>query len=110
LDKEVIKIAVSKISEGVNLLWVQLLDIDDTGHSYGPYSNESLMAAKRIDENLRIILETACKHGYSVIVLADHGLHTTSTGSYKGTHGTDMKDDIEVPFLWINNSELKEIF
>lgn len=110
MDSEVTKIAVSKLSEGVNLLWVQLLDIDDAGHASGPYSNESLLAATRVDENIRTILETAIKHDYSVIVLADHGQHYASNGSNKGTHGTDMSEDIEVPFLWVTSSELKEMF
>jgi predicted AlkP superfamily pyrophosphatase or phosphodiesterase len=110
LDNEVTKIAISKIIEGVNLLWVQFLDIDDAGHIYGSYSKESMDAAGQVDENLRIILQTASKHGYSVIVLADHGQHTATKGSYKGIHGTEMSEDIEAPFLWINNLELKGLF
>jgi predicted AlkP superfamily pyrophosphatase or phosphodiesterase len=84
LDNEVTKIAVSKLIEGVNLLWVQFLDIDDAGHTYGPYSKEGMEVASQVDENLRIILQTASKNGYSVIVLADHGQHTATEGSYKG--------------------------
>jgi predicted AlkP superfamily pyrophosphatase or phosphodiesterase len=55
LDNEVTKIAVSKLIEGVNLLWVQFLDIDYAGHTCGPYSKESMEAASQVDENLRII-------------------------------------------------------
>jgi predicted AlkP superfamily pyrophosphatase or phosphodiesterase len=109
LDSEVIKIAITKLIEGVNLLWVQLLDIDDASHTYGPYSKESIEATTRVDENLSTILKTASKQGYSVIILADHGQHPVKEGSYKGTHGTEIREDIEVPLLWANNSELKEM-
>jgi predicted AlkP superfamily pyrophosphatase or phosphodiesterase len=108
LDTEVTEITVSKLNEGHNLLWVQLLDVDDAGHKYGPYSKESMNAVEKADINLMKILKVAQNQGYSVIVLADHGQHTTIDG-IKGTHGTDISEDLEVPLLWANNSELGEI-
>jgi len=42
------------------------------------------------------------------MVLADHGQHTTIDG-VSGTHGTDISEDLEVPLLWVNNSELGDI-
>ena len=52
-DEEVTAIASKRLGEEVNLLWVQLLDVDDAGHSHGPHSPESRDAAARADSNLR---------------------------------------------------------
>jgi predicted AlkP superfamily pyrophosphatase or phosphodiesterase len=109
LDADVTQIAVSRIMDGYNLVWVQFLDVDDAGHTYGPLSDEGMEAVARVDGNLRIVLEAARDNGYSVIVLADHGQHDSGDESHKGTHGTDMPEDIEVPFLWANNAELHDI-
>jgi len=108
LDSEVTEIACRMIDEDVNLMWVQLLDVDDAGHAYGPHSLESKEAAEKADSNLRRILEAARVKSYSIIVLADHGQHPSSDGQYKGVHGTDMPDDLNVPFLWASNTELRE--
>jgi predicted AlkP superfamily pyrophosphatase or phosphodiesterase len=109
LDKDVTMIANSMLVEGYNLIWVQLLDVDDAGHRYGPYSPKSLEAVIRADKNLKTILKTANQHGYSVMVLADHGQHPAIGGLNKGTHGTDIPEDLKVPLLWANNSQLNQI-
>ena len=106
LDIDVTDMAVERLMEGFNLVWVQLLDVDDAGHAFGPYSDESMEALVRADENLKRILVTAKENNYSVVVLADHGQHVSDSDPSKGTHGTNMPEDIEVPFLWANNDEL----
>ncbi len=106
LDSKVTEITVSRLNDGYNLVWVQLLDVDDAGHTYGPLSDEGMDAVARVDGYLRTILEEASDNGYSVIVLSDHGQHESGDEAHKGTHGTDMVEDIEVPFLWANNAEL----
>ena len=108
-DTEVAEKAISRLMSGNNLVWVHLLDVDDAGHGYGPLSEESMDAIARADANLRTILDTAGDIGYSVIVLADHGQHDSDDANYKGNHGTDKPEDIEVPFLWANNAELRDI-
>jgi len=87
-DKEVCALAIEAMDELVDLLWVQFLDIDDAGHQHGPLSSESVAA----------------------MVLADHGQHTIvrDDGSIGGTHGTDLDDDIYVPFVWCTNKESGE--
>ena len=99
MDSEVTELAVSRILEGYNLVCVHLLDVDDAGHEYGPLSDDSMDAAARADGNLRIILKSVRDNDYSVIVLADHGQHDSGEDRLKGTHGTDMPEDVEVPFL-----------
>jgi hypothetical protein len=39
----------------------------------------------------------------------DRGQHESGVESHKEDHGTDMLEDIEVPFLWANNDDLKRI-
>jgi predicted AlkP superfamily pyrophosphatase or phosphodiesterase len=110
LDSQVVEIAISRLREGYNLVWIQLLDVDDAGHSYGPYSKESRDAVSRVDGYLKVIIRAAIEYGYSIFVLADHGQHNSDDKKYLGTHGTNMKEDIEFPFLWANTNELHDIF
>ncbi|MBD3204992.1 hypothetical protein GF319_01455 [Candidatus Bathyarchaeota archaeon] len=107
LDKDVTANAIASILDGENLLWVQLLDVDDAGHRYGPYSQDSIEAVRRADTNLRRILEAAGSQDYSVIVLADHGQHT-DPDTMRGTHGTDLDEDLEVPLFWATSSQISE--
>jgi predicted AlkP superfamily pyrophosphatase or phosphodiesterase len=109
-DDEVTRIALKALEGEASLLWVQLLDVDDAGHAHGPLSQEGYDAASRADSNLRKILGSAHRGGYSAIVLADHGQHTVEKeGRVQGTHGTDMPQDIVVPLAWTNNDELGDI-
>ena len=106
-DDDVTGIALRALEGEANLLWVQLLDVDDAGHAHGPLSREGHDAASRADSNLGKILESAHRGGYSAIVLADHGQHTVEKdGRVQGTHGTDMPQDMVVPLAWANNDEL----
>jgi predicted AlkP superfamily pyrophosphatase or phosphodiesterase len=109
-DKEVCALALKALRNGVDLLWVQLLDVDDAGHQYGPLSTEGIEAAHRADNHLREIAVAASEGGFGLIVLADHGQHTISRddGSEGGTHGTDVNEDIYVPFVWCTALEAQE--
>jgi len=106
-DEEVTRIAIRALEDEASLLWVQLLDVDDAGHAHGPLIVEGHEAASRADSNLRRILASAHRGGYSAIILADHGQHTVvRDGVVQGTHGTDMREDLMVPLAWANNDEL----
>ncbi len=110
-DEEVREIACNQLNNHYDLVWVQLLDIDDASHKNGPYSLEAMKAVKRADNNLRFIAETAYKEGYGVISLADHGQHPiTEAGNVEGTHGTDSYEDTTVPLVWCNQEDLRRIF
>ena len=109
LDEEVCSIAVDRLREGVDLLWVQLLDVDDAGHMYGPLSPQGVAAAGRDDGHLRRIAAEAYRGGYGLMVLADHGQHTITRddGTHGGWHGTEAEEDVRVPFVWCKAEELK---
>jgi predicted AlkP superfamily pyrophosphatase or phosphodiesterase len=107
-DDEVKDIALEMLGRGVDLLWVQLLDVDDAGHAHGPLSSQGVEAVHRADGNLREIAVEARRNGYGLIVLADHGQHTVvrEGGREGGTHGTSMDEDIYVPFVWATPDEI----
>ena len=109
-DEEVYALAVEALESRVDLLWVQFLDVDDEGHRHGPLSGESAAAAHRDDGYLRGIAEEASRRGYGLMVLADHGQHTVmrEDGSMGGTHGSDIDDDVYVPFVWSTPRELRK--
>ena len=109
-DEEVTQQVLNLIEYKPDIIWVQLLDVDDYGHSHGPLSKESIEACARADVNLRTIAVAASMMGYGLIALADHGQHSIlEEGVVKGTHGTNMEEDLLVPLVWANNSELMEI-
>lgn len=109
LDADVCALALKALKEGVDILWVQLLDVDDAGHQHGPTSSQGVSAAGTADGHLREIASEAYRGGYGVIVLADHGQHTITKddGSEAGWHGTDLDEDVYVPFVWCSPEELK---
>lgn len=110
MDEEVKDLATEAIEGGVDLLWVQLLDVDDAGHQHGPLSSQGVSAAGRADLHLLEIATAAYREGYAIMVLADHGQHMTmkEDGSGGGTHGTDADEDVYVPFIWCNVTEIGE--
>jgi predicted AlkP superfamily pyrophosphatase or phosphodiesterase len=111
-DEEVARLALDAMGRGVDLLWVQLLDVDDAGHAYGPQSSRSVASVKEADSRLREIALGAREGGYGLIVLADHGQHTAvdDGGKVYGTHGTEMDDDIYVPLVWATPEDIGRAF
>lgn len=109
-DDEVSTLAVEAMKGHPDLLWVQLLDVDDAGHKHGPMSSQGVAAAKRADIHLREMAVEAFWQGYSLMVLADHGQHTVNgfDGSVTGTHGTVVDEDVYVPLVWCRPRELGE--
>jgi predicted AlkP superfamily pyrophosphatase or phosphodiesterase len=110
-DEEVTSLACKALKKGANILWVQLLGVDDAGHAHGPISSEGIVATRRADINLKKIASDASRNGYGLIVLADHGQHTIKNkeGQFEGTHGTDMEKDINIPLIWATPDEIEHI-
>ena len=111
-DEEVTRIALEALGRGVVLLWVQLLDVDDAGHAYGPQSSRSVAAVKEADARLREIALGAREGGYCLMVLADHGQHMAVDAGRRvyGTHGTELDDDVYVPLVWATPEEIGRAF
>jgi len=107
-DDEVKKLAMEALERKVDLLWIQLLDVDDAGHGHGPLSSQGAAAVHMADGHLREIAVEARRNGYGLVVLADHGQHTVvrEGGREEGTHGTPMDEDVYVPFVWANPDDI----
>lgn len=110
-DEEVCSLALEALEGIPDLLWVQLLDVDDAGHQHGPFSAESMAAAKRDDVYLGEFVRAGKRNGYSIMVLADHGQHSVThvDGRVSGTHGTNSDDDVYVGFVWCSHRELQSL-
>lgn len=73
--------------------------VDAYGHDYGFMSQKYLEAISEAFERIQKI--SACLgREYTVIVTTDHGGH-------ERTHGTDMKEDMTIPFIGIGEPFLK---
>ncbi|MDE2997956.1 MAG: alkaline phosphatase family protein [Gemmatimonadota bacterium] len=94
--------------------FVHLLDVDEAGHRYGPYSPEVRQAASGMDRNLKGLLAVLATSGYGVVIVADHGMHesperATDEGGNRGTHDGSVPEDLVVPLLWATAEELRDV-
>ncbi|MGD2142522.1 MAG: alkaline phosphatase family protein [Candidatus Bathyarchaeota archaeon] len=107
-DEEVKILALKALLRGVELLWVQLLDVDDAGHHHGPLSPQGASAVNKADHHLRMIAVEAWRQRYGLIVLADHGQHVVldEKGNKRGSHGSSSDEDTYVPFIWATSEEI----
>jgi predicted AlkP superfamily pyrophosphatase or phosphodiesterase len=97
-DDNVYSNALEVIETGLpNLLYIHFHEIDDMGHSYGPYSTEYLDAMIRVDGYLEGIVQ-ALPENTLIIITADHGMHKTDDG---GNHGTLAANDMQIPIIII---------
>ncbi|MEZ4868641.1 MAG: alkaline phosphatase family protein [Caldilineaceae bacterium] len=70
--------------------------VDTSGHHYGWMSDGYLRQAERVDRNLARLLE-ALPSDYHMIIQADHGGHERG-------HGTEMAEDMTIPWLVVGPS------
>jgi predicted AlkP superfamily pyrophosphatase or phosphodiesterase len=88
---------------------VQLGQVDDVFHKYGPSSPEVIPMLKDTDENLKELVEFLLPRDYGILILADHGQHDIDPGAItdkytmqkKGGHGSDSDIDCQVPLTWV---------
>ncbi len=83
---------------------VQLGQVDDVFHEFGPSSPAVIPMLQQTDHRLEKLITVLRPLGYGVIILSDHGQHDVldaPPGEHKGTHGTDSDIDCLVPCAWI---------
>lgn len=84
------------VNEQPDLLVLYMGDVDIHGHLYGWMSPDYLGAIERNDSAIGQVLarmeQAGLREDYHVLVLADHGGHDTD-------HGTDMPEDMLIPFI-----------
>jgi len=80
-----------------DLLYIHFHEIDDMGHEYGENSTEYETALIRVDQYIAQIV-AELPEGTLIVILADHGMHTTADG---GNHGTLTAADMLIPVTLI---------
>jgi len=106
LDDEVFQIAARILEEKEpNFILMQLLDVDDAGHSFGLESDSFRTAISDIDSHLGKLFPYLAKGGYGLMVLADHGAHQSGV---KANHDGSVEDDMIVPLTWCNSDYLRK--
>ncbi|MCC6236166.1 MAG: flippase-like domain-containing protein [Dehalococcoidia bacterium] len=85
--------------EDPELLVLQLLSVDQTGHSRGSYHDEYVAAIEATDARIEQFLDWCRARGYlegaTVLVTSDHG-----QGIGIGGHGHMSAPEINVPCVW----------
>jgi len=80
-----------------HLLYIHFHEIDDMGHEYGENSTEYEAALIRVDQYITDIVDMLPSDTL-IIIIADHGMHTTPNG---GNHGTLAATDMLIPVTFI---------
>lgn len=92
-DDEVYKSTMEAMGKDYNLVFTHFHGIDDSGHTYGDLSLETMEFIKRVDAYVE---EIASKWKGKIIITADHGMHSTE---YGGDHGEFRYEDMVVPYI-----------
>ncbi len=93
IDDEIYESALMAAQEDYDLIFIHFHGIDDRGHSFGPYAEETLGYIKTIDEYLKNLSEV---WEGAIIITPDHGMHETVEG---GGHGICYQSDMIVPYF-----------
>ncbi|NLZ93977.1 MAG: hypothetical protein GX922_08240, partial [Firmicutes bacterium] len=92
-EDEIYSTGLQYVSESdYDLLMVHFHSIDDAGHSNGDLHDSTMQQLKVVDGYVRDLV--GAWNG-KVIILADHGMHSTADG---GSHGEFRYEDLIVPY------------
>jgi hypothetical protein len=92
-DDEIRDKALEIMDNGYNLMVVHFHGIDDSGHSYGDLSSQTMERIRTTDGYVKDLVS---RWSGKVIITADHGMHSTSEG---GSHGEFRYEDMIVPYI-----------
>jgi hypothetical protein len=92
-DDEIRDKALEMMEQSYNLMVVHFHGIDDSGHSYGDLSAQTMERIRTTDGYVK---ELVSRWNGRVIITADHGMHSTSGG---GSHGEFRYEDMVVPYI-----------
>ncbi len=85
-------------SQMPDLLWIHFHGIDDSGHSYGPESQQVNTKIIEIDNYFGKLL-TILPDNTLIILFADHGMHTVNEEGRSGNHGNLIYSDMFIPVI-----------
>lgn len=92
-DDEVFESTLEAITKDYNFIFTHFHGIDDSGHTNGDLSNETMEVIRKIDTYVE---KLASNWDGKVIITADHGMHSTEEG---GNHGEFRYEDLIVPYI-----------
>lgn len=97
VDDEIFQTALSLLNDDIELLFIHFHGIDDRGHSYGPYADETLNYIVKIDGYMQRLDEL---WDGIIIATADHGMNEKED---EGDHGDCTYEDMIVPYFLKEN-------
>jgi len=81
-----------------DFLWVHFHGLDDSGHTYSPWSEEYVQSMKNIDGFVRDLIN-ASPTDTLFLISADHGMHPSTADVRSGEHGTLAPQDMLIPLV-----------
>lgn len=93
IDDEIYESALKAANEDYDLVFIHFHGIDDRGHSFGPYSQETMEYIKTIDQYIKNLSED---WEGAIIIVPDHGMDERAEG---GEHGICVQSDMVVPYF-----------
>lgn len=94
-DEEIHACALEKINQ-YDYVMVHYHSLDDFGHNYGELVDQTLAQLKVLDAYIESLVS---QWDGKVIILSDHGMHTTEEG---GDHGAFRVEDFVVPYVIVD--------
>ena len=80
--------------EKPDFVFLNLGEVEEAGHKYGWMTDDYMKAVNHAFELTQRVIESVGSD-YTVMLIADHGGHDR-------THGTDMPEDMTIPFMTLN--------
>ena len=97
MNNNVTDAAIEHLNKGyTDFAFLYLGYTDFAGHNYGWMSDGYIEAMKNSWENINRVIDSI-PDDFAVIITADHGGHDR-------THGTEMPEDMLIPFVVLNKN------
>jgi len=101
-DDEVYLSAMQNLNAVYDFILVHFHGVDDAGHDFGPFADETLDRIEVIDG---YISELVSMWEGKVIIVSDHGMHETISG---GDHGEFRSEDMFIPYIIIDGGNYEK--
>ena len=113
-DREVLDLGLKILREDKpDYLLLQFLAVDAASHRHGPFSPRNAQAVAETEARLRVLIGQLAAQEYALLLLADHGQHTSSLKEQRpghiGTHDGTVEEDVRVPLIWASPVGLREV-
>ena len=97
MNNEIANMAIEHLNKGyTDFAFLYFGYTDWAGHNYGWMSDGYMDAMKNSWEHIERVIESL-EDDYAIIITADHGGHDR-------THGTEMPEDMLIPFVFLSKN------